>query len=232
MPDLRDLNAEELQRFLDEHGSALLEDEALLILENRFCTPAIAQRIAQDQRLTAYYSVRAALVRNRATPQAHALKFVHYLYWRELLKFSTDTRISAAVRRAIDQQMLMRLPKITLGEKIAAARACSRELIRALLTDPNPRVFEALLVNPRLTEPDLVTHISSNRASGPQLAAIAASPKWSYRRAIRRALVINTDTPKAIVASQVRHLTRREMEEIAKHPQASAYVKMCIRRLG
>lgn len=155
MPDLRELNAEDLERFVEEGGAALLEDEALLVLENRFCTPAIAQRIAQDSRLTSYYTVRAALVRHRATPQAHALKFVHHLFWADLLKFSTDTTIPPPVRRAIEQQMLVRLPKVTLGEKITAARVCSQGLVRALLVDPNARVFEALLVNPRLVEPDL-----------------------------------------------------------------------------
>ncbi|MCA1732537.1 MAG: hypothetical protein LC732_02935, partial [Acidobacteria bacterium] len=81
MGDLRELNAEELERFVAESGGGLLEDEALLVLENRYCTAAIAQRIAQDARLTAFYTVRAALVRNRATPHAQALKFIHHLYW-------------------------------------------------------------------------------------------------------------------------------------------------------
>ena len=79
-------------------------------------------------------------------------------------------------RRAIDQQMLMRLPKITLGEKITAARLCSRDLVRALMLDPSPRVFEALLVNPRLVEPDLLNHIGSGRATSAQLSLIALNP--------------------------------------------------------
>ena len=231
MPDLRDLNPEELERFVSEAGGSLLEDEALLILENRYCTPAIAQRIAQDPRLTAFYTVRAALVRHRATPQAHALKFVHHLFWRDLLKFSVETTIPAVTRRAIDQQMLVRLPKVTLGEKITAARLCSRDLVRALMLDPSPRVFEALLVNPRLVEPDLLNHIGSGRATSHQLSLIAANPKWGFRITVRRALVLNSETPNGVAAAQLPYLPKGELVSLLRHPRISAYVKKCIQRL-
>ncbi|HEY0590560.1 MAG TPA: hypothetical protein VGF40_02240 [Thermoanaerobaculia bacterium] len=231
MADLRELNAPELERFVEESGGGLLEDEALLVLENRFCTPAIAQRIALDPRLTSYYSVRAALVRHRATPQAHALKFIHHLYWGDLLKFSTEMTIGAPVRRAIEQQMLARLPKITLGEKITAARICSREIVRALLVDPSPRVFEALLVNPRLVEPDLLSHIGTGRATSQQLSLIAANPRWGFRLTVRRALVLNAETPKGVAAAQLPYLPKGELVAMLRHPQISAYVKMCIEKI-
>ncbi len=64
--------------------------------------------------------------------------------------------------RAIEQQMLVRLPKVTLGERITGLL---QGLVRALLVDPNARVFEALLVNPRLVEPDLLNHVGSGRAT-------------------------------------------------------------------
>lgn len=230
--DIREMNPEELQTFLEEHRASLLEEEALRVLANRFCTPKMALAIAHDARLTSYYSVRAALVRHRATPQAQALKFVHHLYWRDLLKFSTEMRIAAAVRRGIEQQMLVRLPQRTLGEKITAARACSRELIRAFLIDPSPRVFEALLMNPRLTEDDLVAHVVSGKATPIQLTAISRSPKWSFRLPLRRALVMNSNTPKAVAASQLPHLPKADREALAKSGRLSVYLKKCIERLG
>jgi hypothetical protein len=231
VPDLRELNAEELERFVEESGGSLMEEEALLILENRYLTPKIVQRIAQDLRLTSYYAVRAALVRNRITPQAHALKFVHHLYWADLLKFSVQTTIPAVVRRAIDQQMLARLPKITLGEKITAARLCSRDLVRALMLDPSPRVFEALLVNPRLVEPDLLNHIGSGRATPQQLALVSSNPKWGFRISVRRALVLNAETPRGVAASQLPHLPKGDLLTLLKHPGISPYVKKCIQKV-
>lgn len=231
MPDLRELNGEELQAFVEENGESLLEEEALQVLANRYCSPAVALRVAANPRLTSFYSVRAALVRHRATPQGHALKLLHHLYWVDLLKFSVDMTVSPGIRRAIDQQMLTRLPKLTLGEKITSARSCSRDLIKALIVDPSARVFEALLINPRLTEPDLLTLIGSNRASPPQLTLIAGSRKWAFRIAIRRALVLNADTPRAVAASQLLHLSAADLAALHSHPEVSTYLKRCIERL-
>jgi hypothetical protein len=229
--DIREMNSGELDAFVAEHGQTLIEEEALAVLANRFCTPATAQRIASEQRLTSYYTVRAALVRSRSTPLAHAQKFVHHLYWRELLKFSTETTIPAPVRRAIDTQMLVRLPKITLGEKITAARVCSRELIKAMLNDPSPRVFEALMVNPRLLESDLLTHIGAGRATALQLGIIGNSPKWSYRYSIRLALVRNPETPRAVAASQLRFISKHDRAQIARLPGTSVYLRRVIEKL-
>ncbi|MCA1733619.1 MAG: hypothetical protein LC732_08450 [Acidobacteria bacterium] len=229
--DIRDMNSAELDAFVAEHAGTLIEEEALLVLANRFCTPATAQRIASDLRLTSYYTVRAALVRSRATPLAHAQKFIHHLYWRELLKYSTETTIPAPVRRAIDNQMLVRLPKITLGEKITAARSCSRELIKAMLRDPSTRVFEALLVNPRLIESDLLTHIGSGRATPQQLGLIGSSTKWSYRYSIRLALVRNPETPRATAAGQLRFLSKGDLALLARLPTTSRYLRTCIERM-
>ncbi|HUP64352.1 MAG TPA: hypothetical protein VM557_03630 [Thermoanaerobaculia bacterium] len=231
MPDPRALNATELQAFVDEHLSTLIEEEALLVLANRFCNAKIAAAIASEPRLTSYGSVRAALVRHRATPQAHAVKFVHYLDWPVLLRFSVDTTVPAPVRRAIDLQMLARLSKLALGIKIASARSCSRELLKALLVDPSPRVFGALLWNSRMTEDDLLAHIGSGRATGSQITLVAAHPKWSFRIPLRKAIVLSPNAPKSVAASQLPHLSAFDLQQIARNPQVSVYLKRVIERL-
>ena len=231
MPDPRSLNATELQAFVDEYLSTLIEEEALLVLANRFCNAKICAAIASEPRLTSYGSVRAALVKHRATPQAHAVKFVHYLDWPVLLRFSVDTTIPATVRRAIDVQMLARLSKLALGIKIASARSCSRELLKALLVDPSPRVFGALLWNPRMTEDDLLAHIGSGRATGSQITLVAGHPKWSFRIPLRKAIVLSANAPKAVAASQLRHLSALDLQQIARNPQVSIYLKRVIERL-
>lgn len=228
---IRSLNREELAEFLEIAGESLTEQEALAVMDNRFCNAQICLQIANSTRLTSFYSVRANLVAHRATPQGHALKFVHYLLWRDLLRFSTETRINASVRRAIDGQMLARLPKLTLGERIASARSCSRELIKKLLFDHEPRVFENLLNNPRLTEDDLVAFIDSEKATADPLAAIANHRKWSFRYPIRRSLVTNPVTPRAVAASQLRFLQRQDLQGLLRRPETSVYLRRCIERI-
>src|SRR5688572_21708672 len=83
--DLRSLNREELTAFLENAGDSLTEEEALAVMDNRFCGSEICLQIAQSTRLTSFYSVRAKLVAHRSTPQGHAMKYVHHLQWRDLL---------------------------------------------------------------------------------------------------------------------------------------------------
>jgi len=222
---------EHLATLVHEHGPALLEDEVLAILDNPYVTPQILGRIAQTQRLAAFYSVRFKLVGHRQTPLAHSVKLVHYLYWFDLLQLSVDVQVPAPVRRAIDTQLLLRVEKLTLGERIASARRCSHALIKAFLFDPSPNVFEALLVNKRLREDDLLTLVSSTRATEEQLRMLAEDQKWSYRYAIRKALVLNPATPRAAAASQLRYLSRADLQRIHAHPDTSVYLRRCIEGL-
>ena len=229
--DIRDFSRDQLSAFVKENLAHLLEDETLAIIGNRYVTPAILQAISQNQRLTSFYSVRVRLVEHKQTPQAHALKLVHYLYWADLVRISVDVKVPATVRRAIDTLLLARVDKLTLGEKIASAKRCSPALIKIFVFDPDPKVFAALLLNQRVREDDLLLVASSDRASVEQLRLLAADPKWSYRYAIRKALVLNPITPRSIAASQLRFLTVRDLREIHSNPQTSTYLRRCIERL-
>jgi hypothetical protein len=228
---LRSLSRDELVDFVKENVRNLLEDEALAVLDNVYVTPAICQSIAQTQRLTAFYSVRVKLVALKHTPQAHAVKLVHYLYWSDLVRLSVDVRVPAPVRRAIETLLVAKVDKLTLGERITSAKRCSHALVKALLFDPDPKVFEALLINQRLREDDLLTLASSDRATPAQLQLLADDRKWSYRYAIRKALVMNPRTPRSAAASALRFLTPRDLRMIHSNPHTTIYVRRCIERL-
>ena len=223
------MTRDELASFVKEYGRELTEEDALAILENAYCNSAVCQLLARDPRLTSYYSVRVRLVAHRQTPQAHAAKLVHYLYWPDLLRLSVDVHVPPTVRRAIDTQLLNRVNKLTLGERISSARRCSQALIKVLLRDPDPKVFEALLVNQRLREEDLVDLVISEEATVDQLRLLASDAKWSFRYAIRKALVLNPVTPRAVAAAQLRFLSSRDLRTI--HKQVSTYLRRCIERL-
>jgi hypothetical protein len=225
------LGPEELAGYIGDNLAALSEDEVLAVLENRFVTPRLLSKIAQVPRLTGFHAVRVRLVAHRQTPQAHAVKLVHYLYWFDLLRLSIDVQVPAPVRRAIDTQMVLRVDKLTLGERISSARACSPALIKILLYDPDPKVFAALLINKRLREDDLLTLISSDRARVEQLQMIASDPRWSYRYPLRKALVLNPLTPRSAAASQLRFLTRLDLRRIHANPETSTYLRRCIERM-
>lgn len=228
---IKSLSRDALADFVAENLAHLFEEEALAVLENRNVTPQICQQIARSTRLTAFYSIRLRLAAHRQTPQAHAVKLVHYLYWFDLLRLSTDVKVPPTVRRAVDQLLLTNINKLTLGERVAAARRCNGTLAKALMFDPELDVFEALLTNARLREEDLVVLASSPRATPEQLRLLSDDRKWSHRYAIRKALVLNPSTPRAAAASQLRHLRRADLREIHGNPATSTYLRRCIERL-
>jgi hypothetical protein len=222
---------EELAGFADRGVSALTEDDALSIIDHPFVTSAIIQKIAHDPRLSSFYAVRLKLVAHRKTPQMYAAKLVHYLHWPDLVRLSVDVMVPAPVRRAIDTQLLARVTELTLGQRIASARRCSQALIKHFVFDPDPKVFAALLVNQRVREDDLLALIASGRATREQLSLLANDIKWSFRYAIRRALVLNPTTPRAIAAAQLRHLTLADLRNLYHRPETSVYLRRCIERL-
>jgi len=228
---IKSLSREALKNLVAAELAHVIEDEALAILENPHCDAVICQKIAQNQRLTGFYSVRLRLVAHRGTPQAHAVKLVHYLHWPDMVRLSVDVRIPPPVRRAIEALLLLRVNKLSLGEKIASAKRCSPALIRSLLFDPDPKVFSALLVNQRVREDDLLLIAGSDRASAEKLQLIAGDRKWSSRYGVRKALVMNPRTPRSTAASQLRFLTARDLHQIHCHPSTSVYLRRCIERL-
>ncbi len=231
LQEIRRFSRELLLAFVEDELAALAEDEALALLANPFVNTAVLQKVANSPRLVAYYGVRLALVAHRATPQAHAVKLVHYLHWADLLRLSMEVQVPSTTRRAIDTQLLQRLTKLSLGEKISAAKRCSSALIKALLFDPDPKVFRSLLLNQRVREDDLLHFAGSDRALPEQLRMLASDGKWSYRYALRKALVLNPLTPRAAAASQLRFLSKRDLRQIHRNPATSVYIRRCIERL-
>jgi len=229
--DFRSITGPDLLALVTDRIAEMTEDDALSALDNRWVTPAVCQKIAQNPRLTSFYSVRLKLVAHRQTPQAYAAKLVHYLYWFDLVRLSVEVTVPAPVRRAIDNQLLARVDQITPGERIATARRCSAALIKVFLFDRDPKVFASLLVNQRVREEELLYYASSSDAGAAQLAMLATDPKWSSRYALRKTLAANPLTPRSAAAAQLRYLRADDLKKIYSHPNTSVYVRRCIERL-
>ena len=229
---IRQMNRDELEEFVDSSIESMIEEEALAVLDNHFCTNTIIAKIAQSPRVTGRYPVKRALVAHRLTPQGQAMKYVHHLQWRDLLRLSTDVRVPPPIRRSIEENMKMKLAKLTLGEKIASAKFCSRDIARVLMREEDMKIFAAILQNSRLTEETLLQHVSSESSTAEQLRMVSEHPKWALRYAIRLALARNPETPRAVAASILTRLRKEDLEGLHRSPRTSRYVRACIDRLG
>jgi hypothetical protein len=114
---------------------------------------------------------------------------------------------------------------LTLGERKALARRPTRKAMEKLLADPHPAVIRTLLGNPKLVEDD-VLRLAARRPGRPAvLSQIACNVRWSRRRRIRMAIVLNPDAPLALTIPLLALLVRPELEQVV----TSAYLDPMLR---
>lgn len=111
---------------------------------------------------------------------------------------------------------------LTLGERKSLARRPDRALLERLVHDPHPDVVGRVLVNPRVTEDDVVRIAAKRPGRGEVLAAIARSPKWLHRPRIRLALLLNPDMPLELSVPIAALLRRHELRLVAEYTYVSS----------
>ena len=79
--------------------------------------------------LAAAYELRREAAFDPRTPRLLALRLVAGLYWADLLRLGTDTRLHPVVRRAADLRLIERLPGLAIGERRAVARGAGPAVI-------------------------------------------------------------------------------------------------------
>jgi hypothetical protein len=115
---------------------------------------------------------------------------------------------------------------LTLGERKALARSPSRKQFDKLLLDPHPAVIQNLLNNPLTTEDDVV-RMTARRPLAPEiLREVAHHCRWTVRRRVRLAIVLNPYCPPDVGIPLVGLLLRSELrlavEAAETHPEVRA----------
>jgi hypothetical protein len=185
----------ELLHLVSTYAESLGPETVRAVLRNPHCDQQVIRQLLAQRRLLDSYDVRRDLAFHPRTPQARALHLLSGLYGRDLLTLSLDMRVPPVVRRAAELRLAERLPAMTVGEKVSLARRASPGLVKALRTDPSPRVVRALLENPRLTEADVLPLASSEATVPSVLAVLVADRRWGCRYPVRVALCRNPRTP-------------------------------------
>ncbi len=198
--------------------------QARAMLRNPFLSADILERLVQIPSLLAHYSWRSDLAGHKLVPIALAMNLVAGLYWRDLARLSTDVRVRPLVRRHADQTLAPRLSKLGLGEKIALARMCSHTITSALNRDSNPRVVQALLENPRLTE-SLVLPMMVPGRSTPEITRVVASSKWGLRYPVKLAICRNPATPNDVSLPLLPSLRKNDLRSLVSDLGAPVAVR-------
>lgn len=201
---------------LNEHRDELDLPTLRLALRNPFVNEeAIDIILAQRHRLGSY-ELRRDLALHPKTPEIAALRFVPGLFWRDLMRLGSDMKVRPRVRQAADRHLSNRLPGLTLGERISLARIAGMGVLTQLRHDPEPRVFAALLQNPRLTEGLLLPLLTAEGTRAEILGQVARSHRWGNRYAVRLALVRHPRTPAPQAVALLSTLKKADLRALAK----------------
>lgn len=119
---------------------------------------------------------------------------------------------------------------LTLGERKSLARRSARDLITRLMGDPDPTVLRQLLLNPRLTEHDVVALAARRPTTAQSQEIIAGARRFAARYAVRRALVMNPYTAADLAVRLAALLRRDDLLLVANEPSVPPQVRDGARR--
>lgn len=225
MTRLRTADSKELAELVRTRREELGPDSVRYALRNGYVDGHVIDELVEHPRLRRFYEVRRAIAAHPRTSQTRAVGLIAGLYWRDLARIGADSRVKPAVRRAANQRLGERLGRLSVGEKVVLAREAGAGLIPRLLQEREALVLEALLDNPRLTEPMLVPLVNSAVAAPDLLRRVAADRKWGSRYAIRLALCRNPATPPDLAVSLLAGIRKGDLRAVVADSRVSAAVR-------
>src|SRR6185312_14750051 len=184
--------------------AALSEELSLALLERRDLPPKALEALSKNVAALKSRRVLVGLVGHPKAPRHVCVPAIRHLYTFELMQLALSPTTLADIKKVAEEALVSQLEKITLGERITLARRASGRVAAALLLDSEPRVVEAAVTNPFLTEVLVVKALMAEKASAALVELVCRDGRWSLRREVRIALLRNPQTS-ANEAAQLAH---------------------------
>ena len=115
---------------------------------------------------------------DRSTSVADRSRLLPDLGWRDLLHLTVQRSLPPVSRRQAEAQLVASIRKLTVGEAISLARISPIAAIPALYNHADKRVLTALLSNPRLVEPTVLSWLRQDDCLPKVRSIIAIHPRW------------------------------------------------------
>jgi hypothetical protein len=176
-------------------SSQFSEDEALAIVQRPdVSTDALAQ-LARNPGALKSRKVVFALSTHARTPRHLSIPLLRRMFTFDLMTVALTPTVAADIKRAAEEQILLRIESLSAGEKITLARRGPGRIAAALLAENDGRIVSVALDNSHLVEPAIV--VSLMRQDAPRLLFILVSEhaKWSQRHEVQMALLKSEKTP-------------------------------------
>ena len=222
----RSAPAKELKALLHDGDEELLlallenpefdQTHAEMMLDRLDLSTQLIGAVARREEWLAAESIRMRLAKHPHTPKRTALAAVKQLFIFDLVKLSQTISAPAEVRRVAEEAILTRIPHLPIGEKLTLARRGPARAAGAILAEGHPQALKLALGNSSLSESQILRVLAKPGVPERVLAAIAQHPKWSCRYNVRVALVRNVAAPEFFVRDTLRHVTLRDLKDLAE----------------
>lgn len=220
-PALRARRAAELLLALDapEAVDALA---GLLLLAHRRTDPTSA---ALEGALRALRELFDDAARARLRAAAHAAAA------REVLALLSGADAARSFDRDKEPWVDREMRALPLGQRKQLARGFDRDRLARLVTDPDPAVLRQLLLNPRITEREVLIAASRRPVRTGVLEEIFRSRRWGQNRRVRRAIALNPYAPPALAVAALALLTLPDLREVLADTHLAPEVRTQAQRL-
>jgi hypothetical protein len=207
----------------------LSEDLALALLKRSDLPPETLEQLGRDPAVLKSRKLCVALAAHPRTPRHLALRLLRHFYTGDLMQFGVRPSVAADLKHFAAEQLVTRLPSVTLGERMMLARRASETVAAALLLDKEPRVAHTALENSRLTEAAVIKALLRQKAGSAFVEAVCHHPKWSLRREIRLALLRSPHTPLARALEFARNLPPPLLRDVLHTSRLPEKIKTYLR---
>jgi hypothetical protein len=179
-------------------GSALPgldEDAALALLQSADVSAEALSGLARSPVTAKSRKVMLGLIQHARTPRHVSIPLLRRMFVFDLMQVTLTPVIAPDIKRAAEEQIILRLESVPMGQKITLARRASGRIAAELLQDSDARVISPALENPQLTEALVIRALMKSASSELLFRLVSQHAKWSLRREIQVALLRSEKTP-------------------------------------
>jgi hypothetical protein len=171
------------------------EDQAVAFLQRKDLTTDMLASLARNPEAVKSRKVVLALIAHPRTPRHVSIPLLRRTFVFDLMQVTLTPSIAADIKRAAEDQLLVRLETLSTGEKTTLAKRASGRVAAALLQDGDERVVEPALDNAQLTESFVVQALMKPRAPEVLFELASEHRNWSLRPEVQLALLRSEKTP-------------------------------------
>ncbi|MFH1177235.1 MAG: hypothetical protein V1750_07490 [Acidobacteriota bacterium] len=125
----------------------------------------------------------------------------------------------------------LRLALLNTYQRIMRALKGTREERLILIRDRNPLIVRAVMMSPKLSEPDVEIMAGQRSVTEEALRLIGTGRRWLRRYGIVRNLVFNPKTPAAIALSLIKRMSEKDLGRLSREKNVAEVVRRGARDL-